>query len=300
MKIIVATAAAVLSLISGTAFAQGKPVNNDQSITVLEAIAYGSLHNAATPVDDAHGLPVRCISGCSGGSGGGGSGDASALNQTTQITAEQAIRDRIGALTSPVSGSTNWLLTDIRTALVGTLTVGTHSVTQSGTWNVVVSNLPATQPISAAMLPLPAGAATSARQDNILSALGSPFQAGGVVGNSAFGAKLQDGAGAAFGTVANPVVVDSLYRGPAVDRGAIVGTSATILIAANANRRGFSIQPQSGASCYINGTTAATADYHSLLIAGGQLYETPDNYSGTGAISIICTSSSTPVYARER
>jgi hypothetical protein len=45
----------------------------------------------------------------------------------------------------------------------------------------------ATQPVSAASLPLPAGAATSALQNSTITALGSPFQAGGSIGNTSFG-----------------------------------------------------------------------------------------------------------------
>lgn len=41
------------------------------------------------------------------------------------------------------------------------------AVTQGGTWTVAVNNLPATQAVSAAALPLPAGAATAARQATI-------------------------------------------------------------------------------------------------------------------------------------
>jgi hypothetical protein len=44
-----------------------------------------------------------------------------------------------------------------------------------------------TQPISAASLPLPLGASTSALQSAIIATLGSPFQAGGSIGNTAFG-----------------------------------------------------------------------------------------------------------------
>jgi hypothetical protein len=46
----------------------------------------------------------------------------------------------------------------------------------------------ATQPVSAASLPLPTGAATQTTVAAILSALGSPFQAGGSIGNTSFGA----------------------------------------------------------------------------------------------------------------
>jgi hypothetical protein len=45
----------------------------------------------------------------------------------------------------------------------------------------------ATQPISAAALPLPTGAATQTTLAAVLSALASPFQAGGSIGNTTFG-----------------------------------------------------------------------------------------------------------------
>jgi hypothetical protein len=50
-----------------------------------------------------------------------------------------------------------------------------------------------TQPVSVASLPLPTGAATAALQSTINSTLGSPFQAGGSIGNTSFGA-TQSGA----------------------------------------------------------------------------------------------------------
>lgn len=46
----------------------------------------------------------------------------------------------------------------------------------------------ATQPVSAASLPLPSGAATSALQTTMNTTLGSPFQAGGSIGNTTFAA----------------------------------------------------------------------------------------------------------------
>ena len=93
---------------------------------------------------------------------------------------------------------------------------------------------------------------------------------------------------------------DTVVRGPATDRGASVGTSATTLMPANAARRGIAIQNQSAsADCYISGQGAASADWHSLKIPGGGYYETPNTHSGTGAISIVCTAASTPVHARE-
>lgn len=93
--------------------------------------------------------------------------------------------------------------------------------------------------------------------------------------------------------------VNTVVQGVATDRGGLIGTSAVTIMAANATRRGFSVQNQSAsASCYINGTRTATADYHSLVVGPTGYFE-PDHHVGTGAISIICTAASTPVYARE-
>jgi hypothetical protein len=130
-----------------------------------------------------------------------------------------------------------------------------------------------TAPVTIGTSALPTGAATSAKQDSLLAAVGSPVQAGSTLSN--------------------------VVQATTTDRGQIVGGSAVQLMAANSARRGFSIQNQSTtASCYINGTAVATADYHSLLVGPGGFYE-PDHHVGTGAISVICTAASTPVYSRE-
>lgn len=107
-----------------------------------------------TPVSTAAPLPVTCITGCGGGGGGGG-GDASAANQV------------IGnASLSSIDGKTPSLVS------------GRQPVDGSGV----------TQPVSAASLPLPTGASTSALQttgntklDTINTTLGTPLQAGGNV-----------------------------------------------------------------------------------------------------------------------
>jgi len=108
-------------------------------------------------------------------------------------------------------------ITALRTALTpsGGLPVsfsGTFAATQSGTWTVGLAtgatvallggntvaiktdSSAVTQPISASVLPLPSGAATATKQDTgntaltqIATALGSPLQAGGSIGNTAFG-----------------------------------------------------------------------------------------------------------------
>ena len=72
---------------------------------------------------------------------------------------------------------------------------------------VSVSNLPATQAVSAAALPLPSGAATSALQNSILTALGSPLQAGGTVNGNLYVA-------GSVVSSSNPVPVIDAYQAP--------------------------------------------------------------------------------------
>lgn len=126
----------------------------------------------ATYCDDGTGHTAICAS-------GGGGGDASAANQTS-----------VQAL--PGSDATK--------------AIAVQGVT--GGKAVKVDGSAVTQPVSAAALPLPSGAATSAKQDTLVTALGSPFQVSGSIGNTVFGAKLQDASGTAFGTNANPVKID--------------------------------------------------------------------------------------------
>lgn len=112
---------------------------------------------------------IICDSGCGGGGGGGLS---------------IPFAGAIGANGTPVGfkdGSGNFQ------PLLGDVT--------NGQWVNIKASVPiavtgtffqATQPISAASLPLPAGAATQTTLASILTALGTPFQAGGSIGNTAF------------------------------------------------------------------------------------------------------------------
>ena len=92
-------------------------------------------------------MQIDCITGCSGG---GGSSSSSPTP------------------TGP-AGSPNANVVSVQGVANGT------ALQVAGTFFQV------SQPVSAAALPLPAGAATSARQDALLTALGAPLQAGGSV-----------------------------------------------------------------------------------------------------------------------
>lgn len=92
----------------------------------------------------------------------------------------------IGATGTPVGfkdGSGNFQ------ALLGDVTNGQWvSIKASVAIPVTGTFFQATQPVSAVSLPLPAGAATQTTSAAILSALGTPFQAGGSIGNTSFAA----------------------------------------------------------------------------------------------------------------
>jgi hypothetical protein len=88
----------------------------------------------------------------------------------------------LGAVTTSAPSYSTGQSSPFSLTAAGGLRVDGSGVTQpvSGTfWQ-------ATQPISAASLPLPTGAATAAGLTTINTTLGSPFQAGGSIGNTAF------------------------------------------------------------------------------------------------------------------
>lgn len=178
---------------------------------------------------------------------------------------------------------------------------------------VTVSNLPATQAVSAASLPLPTGAATAAGQTTGNSSLATMAAAGGGLTDTAW-----DGAAASashtailkaiVARLASPLAVDTVVRSTSADRGGVLTTAntAVTLVPANANRRGLAIQNRnapgaysSATSVFVNCLSTATADYRSLEVPAGALYETPVHHTGTGACSLISGTANTPVYIRE-
>lgn len=168
----------------------------------------------------------------------GGSNGGSLVALKASATGVLSV-DASGA-TVPVSG-TFWQTTQPVSGTVtanagtGTFTVDAsgHTVPVSGTfWQT-------TQPISAASLPLPAGAATSALQSTINTTLGSPFQAGGSIGNTSFNATQ--------GTAAN---LNATVVGPS---GTTLATAAGLT---TINTTLGSPMQNSGGSVSISGTAA--------------------------------------------
>lgn len=117
---------------------------------------------------------------------------------------------------------------------------------------------------------------------------------------TAMNAKL-GGVGGPIANITAPISADTVIKATAVDRGLVVTTagSAQQMMAANTLRRGYVIQNQSSGACYVNAIATATQDYHSLQISAGVYYETPPTHVGTGAVSVICDTSSASIYVRE-
>lgn len=168
---------------AGTSFATDEIANVHYPRTKIGTGADGTYNDVSTD----NPLPVAIVSG-GGSGGGGGGGDASAANQATEIA-------RLTSILSSVDGLEG-LLATVNTLLGGTLTVAlpAGAATNAGIASALAAQsyypttqpvsgtfFQATQPISATALPLPAGAATAVKQDAIVTALGSPLQAGGNV-----------------------------------------------------------------------------------------------------------------------
>ena len=95
--------------------------------------------------------------------------------------------------------------------------------------------------------------------------------------------------------------VDTVVQATATSRSGTItaGGTAQVLMAANAARRGFSIQNQSSGPLYFNGAGTATLDQNSFLLNPGDYFESSPHHSGTGAVSIIGATTGQAFYARE-
>jgi hypothetical protein len=139
--------AIALACASSAWAAPPKPVATPSGYVPQSAVAYGEPGQPATPVTPDTPLPIICITGCSG-SGGGGSGGPTSIADG----ADQALGAKSD---SAWSGTGNASLIAIMKAVRGQLAA---PLSVTGTF------WPATQPVSAAALPLPSGAATAAAQ----------------------------------------------------------------------------------------------------------------------------------------
>ena len=98
-----------------------------------------------------------------------------------------------------------------------------------------------------------------------------------------------------------PAPVDTVIKGGGSDVGGTITTASTAqtFMAANATRRAWSLQNQSTGDLYVNCSSTATLDYHSLKVPAGALYESSTTHVGTGACSIIGATTGQAFYARQ-
>lgn len=251
------------SLLCATlAQAQTKPVFAPGAFVPPQAAAFADGSGNAVTVNDANGLPVRCMFGCGGGGGGGG--DASAANQVITNT-------RIGDVTSPGVGSTNYQLGQIYTRLNNPFQAGgsigntVFGATQSGTWNL--TNITGT-------VSLPTGAATSALQSTGNTSLGS------------IDTKLSSQATAANQTTGNASLASLVTALAPTPASAVTGTFV-------ATGNGSTFTPAAGKAfnltIYATGGTAPGSSLNATVYLarstdGGTVY-LPMTAAGTGIFS---------------
>ena len=97
------------------------------------------------------------------------------------------------------------------------------------------------------------------------------------------------------------IATDTVVKSTATSRSGTIaaGGTAQSFMAANAARRGFTIQNQSSGDLFINGLAAAAPDGSSLKVEAGAIYETGAHHVGTGALSIYGATTGQIFYARE-
>lgn len=196
------------------------------------------------------------------------------------------IRSGVTAVTSTFTGFLNGLLYGVYNSGGITLTTGQGSplqLTSSG--KLLTDGSGVTQPISAASLPLPSGAATLAKQP----ALGTAGTASADVISVQGIASMTP-----LKTISN--------NGGLTDRSGTVtaGGTAQQLMAANASRNGWSLYNSSTSNLWINdvGGTALVQG-SSFMVSPNSLYESPKNGSSVGAISIYGATTGQTFAARE-
>lgn len=182
-----------------------------------------------------------------------------------------------------------------------------NPVPVSGT--VAVSNFPATQPVSAASLPLPSGASTAAKQPaigtagtasaDVITVQGvasmTPVQVDHtkIAGTAVDVNSGNKSAGTQRVVLATdqPVVKTTLNSGTATRSSLSANSTAQTVLASNSGRLGATIYNEGSGIVYLAlGGSATTTDYTVQLTAGAY-YEVPFGF--TGLICAVCASAIT-------
>ncbi len=219
------------------------------------------------------GTAVNPLQVAGAGGGGGGSGGTQASPSYGYVVSDAAGTQPIGAPADAAAASD--------TGAASLLALVKRGLTN---WTTLLARIPAlvsgrvpvdgsavTQPVSAASLPLPAGAATAAKQP-ALGTAGSP---------SADVLTIQ---GAPTGT-AMPASLPKLAAGPTTARTAVAtGTTATAILAAGRSDEMVSLKNTGTVKAYIGGTGVTAANGWPLAVGESM---TMDAKMAEGGISAV-------------
>lgn len=241
------------------------------------------------------------------------SGSVSVSNfPATQPISAVALPLPTGAATSALQTTGNSTLSTINTTLgspfqaggsIGNTSFGISGSLPAGSnalGSVSVSNFPSTQPISATSLPLPTGAATAALQTTMNTTLGSPFQAGGSIGNTVFGAtqsgtwninnisgtvSLPTGAATAANQSTVITTLNAIEAGiPAALGQQPMANSMSVAIASDQTNI-----PTILPDMYVTGASAQTATVNNILTATSGAAATDALGYHSASIQVVCT-----------
>ena len=168
------------------------PIISPAPFIATYAVAFSNQNNAAINVSAATPLPVAItnsqpmlVSGNVIATIGG--------TPTVNVSGTVPVSGTFWPTTQPVSGSVAATL-GAGTATIGAISNTAFGATQSGAWSVgLTGTLPAFAATPTVNLGSLNGAALDSSVQAVKTAIGSPFQAGGLIGNTAFGA-TQSGA----------------------------------------------------------------------------------------------------------
>lgn len=99
----------------------------------------------------------------------------------------------------------------------------------------------------------------------------------------------------------NPVATQQppLSRGAKTTTAATINTTASVALAANANRAGFSFYNAGPATVFLREGSTVTAALYEVPIPAGYLYEGDENPRYTGAVSMITSAGTATVMVSE-
>jgi hypothetical protein len=176
--------------------------------------------------------------------------------------------------------------------------LGTAGTPSGGVMTVQGASGGQAVPVSATALPLPTGAATAANQATIITTLGTPFQAGASIGNTAFGVT---GALPA-GTNAIGTVTTTPKTGAATVAGCTIGTSSAQCLAASTATNSLFVQNTSATAsiaCSEGGTAILNSSGSYQLGPGASMLWGPSTAGPpSAAINCIASAASTPLLVR--